>query len=453
LAHSRQLLKAAFAEQLKDRSPTARRALADALMDESDKPSYGPADRVALLTAAIEAAKEGGSLGQCFQAAEKLSQAFLVDSLRVKLNAATGMSLLEPAAPDTSENVLAGLDLVASLEGAEDFTDAFRLLGSLRAAGSRDPDLRRLVAARTQSLESARSASERIRPSLEKLKSSPSDTAANLAVGSYYCLRLRQWDKGLPFLAKGSASKMGELAAAELSTAAEAGKAVEIADRWWEYSEAKGMPAGDAKAIKLHAASLYERGRGTVTGLGAKMAEARLKQAAQIGSEDDESGEMWTVLFRSSDPSLWNTNTDDGPDRFAVDLGHCPSDVRFLKLTAVEQNKSVIIPITSSQIGRQNQLCKPKSGETFVWQGSNEKSWGGRHLGISKGDDKAGTQSGISITGTGGSLYFGWGFGHKINVNGKQYYSWNGEEIDPTVFEISVKAGPLTFAEGKMLLK
>jgi hypothetical protein len=73
LAHSRQLLKAAFAEQLKDRSPTARRALADALIDESDKPNYSPADRVALLTAAIEAAKEGGSLGQCFQAAENIS--------------------------------------------------------------------------------------------------------------------------------------------------------------------------------------------------------------------------------------------------------------------------------------------------------------------------------------------------------------------------------------------
>jgi hypothetical protein len=199
------------------------------------------------------------------------------------------MSLLEPAASDTSGNVLAGLDLVASLEGDEDFTDAFRLLGSLRAASTRDPDLRRLVAKRTQSLESARSASERIRPSLEKLTTTPRDTAANLAVGSYYCLRLRQWDKGLPFLANGSDMKMRELAAAELLTATDAGKAVEIADRWWEYSEAKGTPVGDARAIKLHAASLYEKGRGTVTGLGAKMVEARLKQAAQIGSDDDES--------------------------------------------------------------------------------------------------------------------------------------------------------------------
>jgi hypothetical protein len=361
------------------------------------------------------------------------------------------MSLLEPAASDTSGNVLAGLDLVASLEGDEDFTDAFRLLGSLRAASTRDPDLRRLVAKRTQSLESARSASERIRPSLEKLTTTPRDTAANLAVGSYYCLRLRQWDKGLPFLANGSDMKMRELAAAELLTATDAGKAVEIADRWWEYSEAKGTPVGDARAIKLHAASLYEKGRGTVTGLGAKMVEARLKQAAQIGSDDDESGGSWTVLLRSSDPSLWNTNTDDGPDRFAVDLGHCPNGARFLKLTAVEQKKSVIIPITCEQIGRENQLGKPKSGETFVWQGSNEKSWGARHLGISRGEDKGGIQSGISITGR--SIYLGWGFGHKINANDKQYYSWDGSEIDPTVFEISVKAGPLTFAEGKMLLK
>ncbi len=40
--------------------------------------------------------------------------------------------------------------------------------------------------------------------SQEKLKESPDDPAANLAVGSYLCFNKDQWERGLPMLAKGS---------------------------------------------------------------------------------------------------------------------------------------------------------------------------------------------------------------------------------------------------------
>jgi serine/threonine protein kinase len=46
----------------------------------------------------------------------------------------------------------------------------------------------------------------------------------------------------------------------------------------------------------------------------------------------------------------------------------------------------------------------------------------------------------------------GSGFGHKALVNDKQYYSWCGKEIPPTVFEIAVTAGPLTREERQHLL-
>ena len=47
----------------------------------------------------------------------------------------------------------------------------------------------------------------------------------------------------------------------------------------------------------------------------------------------------------------------------------------------------------------------------------------------------------------------GWGFGNHAQVNDKQAYGWAGNEIGVTVFEISVKAGPLTKSEKENLVE
>jgi hypothetical protein len=46
----------------------------------------------------------------------------------------------------------------------------------------------------------------------------------------------------------------------------------------------------------------------------------------------------------------------------------------------------------------------------------------------------------------------GWGFGYRSFLNDQQGYTWAGEPIAPTVFEIAVTAGPLSLAERKLLL-
>jgi hypothetical protein len=45
----------------------------------------------------------------------------------------------------------------------------------------------------------------------------------------------------------------------------------------------------------------------------------------------------------------------------------------------------------------------------------------------------------------------GWGFGNDSQLADKQQFAWEGQRIVPTVFEISVKAGPLTEAERQNL--
>lgn len=287
LTHSRKLLKTAYADQLKDRSISARRKLAETLLEESEKTGNSPADRFALITGAIDSAREGISLTLCMRAAEKLSDDFPVDNLKVETDAAVGMNLRTATGPDAADNVHAGLRLVDSLAEAEEFTDAFRVLGAIRPLAASDPELHALAIKHTQSLESTRAASEKIKPSLETLKTLPNDPAANLAVGEYYCLRLGQWEKGLPFLGKGSDKRLQDLAIEERAARTDPARALKLADAWWDQAEIKGTREGDSKAMKVHAATLYRAAKSAVTGLTEKVVDVRLQQAAKIISEGD----------------------------------------------------------------------------------------------------------------------------------------------------------------------
>ena len=148
---------------------------------------------------------------------------------------------------------------------------------------------------------------------------------------------------------------------------------------------------------------------------------------------------LGSLLPRSSDPSIWNTNTAEGPARFSLDLTHCPKGTRYLRLSD-GSGKSVIIPLEANEIGKENS----NANRSFWWNGSNENAWGGRHLGIVNSSD---TRSGVDLVG-GNKVMRGWGFGHKNFHDDRQYYSWN-REMGQTVFEIAVKAGPLNFHRGK----
>jgi hypothetical protein len=59
----------------------------------------------------------------------------------------------------------------------------------------------------------------------------------------------------------------------------------------------------------------------------------------------------------------------------------------------------------------------------------------------------------ISVDNEGLDGFHGSGFGHKINVAGMQGYTWKGQEIPRTTFEIAVTADPLTEEETSRLLK
>jgi hypothetical protein len=283
LARSRKLLREAYGDVLNDRSFKARRSLVRTLLDESDKPGNSPSDRFALLAGAIDAAKESESLPLCFTAADKLAEAFDVDGLKVKSQAATSMVLKAPSPAETAENARADLELADQLAAAEDFAAAARVVALARPLAADNPELRDQVLKRSHSIDLARSAFDQVQPFLDKLKTAPNDAAANLALGIHYCLKLGQWDKGLAYLAKGSDAKYKELATAELAAPTAPADALIVAAGWWDRALQTGTSDADAKALKLHAATWYRFGQSGASGLAGKLVETRLNQAALLG--------------------------------------------------------------------------------------------------------------------------------------------------------------------------
>ncbi|MFO0966682.1 MAG: serine/threonine-protein kinase [Gemmataceae bacterium] len=94
----------------------------------------------------------------------------------------------------------------------------------------------------------------------------------------------------------------------------------------------------------------------------------------------------WIVVFRSDDPSIWNTDNPD-KDRFALPLARAPRDVRYVRLKRMDTGESLIMPITQAALA---QAPKEVREQPFVWNGSAHEAHGGRHLGIAEIGPEAG---------------------------------------------------------------
>jgi hypothetical protein len=155
--------------------------------------------------------------------------------------------------------------------------------------------------------------------------------------------------------------------------------------------------------------------------------------------------QSWKVIFRSADPSIWNDDINKGPDHVAMTLDLAPDNIRFLRLLDTKSKDFVIIEMTKDRLG------KMTDDGRFGWDGRNQSHSQAYHLGIFHKNWNGGDRGEVCVCGS--PNLRGWGFGHSAFVNDKQAFSWEGKPIRDTVFEIAVKAEPLTEVETKKLLK
>ena len=310
---------------------------------------------------------------------------------------------------------------------------------------------------------------------LEALKAAPSDPAANLKAGRFLCLIRGDWAGGLPLLARGSDADLAALAKKDLAHPGDVKDQLELGDAWF----AQSTKATDS--AKLHvlirACAWYREAAPNLGGFTKIRVEKRLSELASVpvvplgsgaaaptetapGTPAATGSAAWTVLFRSSDPSIWGTNLRRGADDFAVPLAKAPETTRYLKMTHLATKEFVIVEVARTQLGNRSTQGR------YRWNGTNEIRWEGRHLGIcdlncpvfhihARGSINLDFFPEKILNERGGFVLGrpGWGFGNRCGIDDIQGFSWGMSKVlDSAAFEIAVTPGPLSTVEAKSFL-
>ena len=178
-------------------------------------------------------------------------------------------------------------------------------------------------------------------------------------------------------------------------------------------------------------------------------ARQRLGSQSTDGTVAEKPGkDGWIVIFRSSNPSIWNSEVNEGKDNFAISLSKVPDGIKYLRMQAAGQKGEVIIPITKAQLTAKHGIVN------YGWNGTNTPECNGRHLGIYCMRHQTAGAPDVNIIGDNPSNqgFKGFGFGHRAGIHDSQCYSWNEVPLPETVFEIAVKSRPLTEKEQRALL-
>jgi hypothetical protein len=179
---------------------------------------------------------------------------------------------------------------------------------------------------------------------------------------------------------------------------------------------------------------------------------ALLAAAGPADAQAPPADPRWKVLFRSDDPTDWDTETRGGA--FAEPLFRAPPRIKYLRLTRVDTGQAIIIGMSRGGLKNIRPPINEHGEGAVWWSGGGKLEWKGRHLGVVEGDRHPYPcpRGKVAIATKGWDCWFGSGFGHKTFVNDGQYFAWRGQEIKRTAFEIAVTAAKLTDAERALVI-
>jgi hypothetical protein len=301
----------------------------------------------------------------------------------------------------------------------------------------KDPPRQKMAAELLQELNEQEKAQAAIQPLLDRLTANPHDGQALLELGKHRCYEEGNWAVGLKLLAQSEDSVLAETARLDLAVDGSPAAHAKVADHWFalhEKESAKG-PTGPLERAKFH----YERAMGESTGLTRAQIVKRLDEITKLEGGADN----WIVLFRSNNPALWNTKTDEGFLKFARPIETAPATVRYVRIRR-PNGEAVVMPINKQQLG------EDAYGPRYGWRGSGTTLSKDTFLGICDESQKLGqTDVGKMVIGykLDRSMTTGWGFGHKFKSGSQTSMAWYGETVPRESLEISVLARELTAKE------
>lgn len=419
----------------------AKKSLASQLLRVVDE-ERDVATRFYLLQAAANLAAEAGGRDVAIRALTRMATEFEVDQQQLTLDAYERMA--EQAPPESLGPVIDCVMGAAREALDHDRFDKAEALAKQAIVGSRrakDRDRQGTAVQILTDIRAERKSLERLQPFLDRLEEDPTDQAAAWEVGSQWCFRDGRWQQGLPYLARSSDPGIAAAAKAELQAGNNASAQVVAAQQWQKVMTE--MAKGERTAVGQHAVELFMAALPALSGLAKVKVDKSIEEIqATLPKSALEAG--WRVIFRADDARLWNTNTQEGPSRFALPLAEAPNTVAFLRMKH-SSGSYVIIPMTKTLLGQNVR------GTNYVWTGTKQIIYGATLLGI--GDRAANImgQQGVPVAVRTGEWLTGYGFG-PLGSNSVPTPAWENKPAPGTTIEIAVGSRQLLPEERRFLL-
>jgi tetratricopeptide (TPR) repeat protein len=264
-----------------------KRDFAKKLIEDVERIEADSAGRFVLLRAARDIAAKAGDVTVAIDACDRLGREFRVDLLSMKLKAleqaVVNLSAETELAP-LYENSLKLGDEALKLDDFKAAQSLYRLAMNAARRG-RSADREYQINLRENDLRETRVAYQRITDHVHTLVRAPEDPTANAAVGRYYLLLKRDWERGLPMVARGDNAGLRKLAEADLAQPTEAEAMVGVGDQWWDFAEKLSVETEKTSA-RIRARHWYEAAQPM---LGASLQKIRVeKRIAEIKREVDK---------------------------------------------------------------------------------------------------------------------------------------------------------------------
>jgi len=267
-----------FSIDYHDTSYNARRSLARKLIDQGDQTLRDTDAKYVLLREARDVAANAGDIPTAFEAIDRTAAAFPISKLRERigvLKVATPL-LVSPAANEQVVSMC--VDLVDQCVIEDDYDPAESLLEVAADAATRTNKraYSSWVNWKLARVRERRAVFEKAKPAADRLKQWPDDAQANTVMGDYICIARKDWDTGLPMIAKGADMSFGILAEKDLQCPDDRSRDQYVmAEAWWAWAEKTTDP--DRRAgYRTRAAFWYRRALPELDGLDKATAQQRI---------------------------------------------------------------------------------------------------------------------------------------------------------------------------------
>jgi hypothetical protein len=274
-----------------------RAAFALKLLQQAAESKGDPAAQYALLREARDIAAKVADAATALKAAAELAETFRINRSEAYLPAVDSLvaSSASPTAIKATTEALQALaeDLVAIGE----WDAAIKVLNGAEAAAKKGTLVTLSTAIRTRfkQVEAIKAEAAKIDAHRFTLRDNPEEPVANAAVGRFLCFVTKDWDAGVPLLAKGDDAMLKDAASKDLK----AGKGTDVdqltaGDSW--YDLAATADAAIKPAIQSRALHWYSQAVSTLTGLSKAKAEARVKELTPPAGKFDKNTTVWNEI-------------------------------------------------------------------------------------------------------------------------------------------------------------